>query len=96
MNDEKNQGDANNRRVSLRNLYLDPNNYRIIHENEQIHVPDEQVKDKTVARRIFHLLAGEHNQHIQNLIESFCSDLVGAQGPIYPNLKTDHQDRSRA
>ena len=71
MNDERNHGNANTKRVSLKNLHLDPNNYRIIHENEQIDVPDGQVKDKTVARRTFRLLAGERNQHIQDLIESF-------------------------
>ncbi|MEO5378939.1 MAG: AAA family ATPase [Magnetococcus sp. DMHC-6] len=71
MNDEKNQSEANTKRVSLRNLYLDPNNYRIIHEKEHTPVPDEQIKNSTVARRTLRLLAGERNQHIQDLIESF-------------------------
>lgn len=62
---------ANMRRVSLRNLHLDPNNFRIIHEPDQKEVPDDQVKDRTVANRTMRLLTGERNQNIQDLIESF-------------------------
>ncbi|ERU99061.1 hypothetical protein Q080_02220 [Pseudomonas aeruginosa M8A.1] len=62
---------ANLRRVSLRNLYLDPNNFRLIHEPDQKSVPDEQVKERNIARRTMRLLAGERNQNIQDLIESF-------------------------
>lgn len=62
---------ASMRRVSLRNLYLDPNNFRIIHEPDQKSVPDDQVKDRTVAQRTMRLLTGDRNQHIQDLIESF-------------------------
>lgn len=62
---------AISRRVSLRNLYLDPNNYRIIHEEDQQHVSDDSVKDKEVVRRTNRLLVGERNQNIQDLIDSF-------------------------
>lgn len=62
---------ASMRRVSLRNLYLDPNNFRIIHEPDQKAVPDDQVKDRTVAQRTMRLLTGDRNQNIQDLIESF-------------------------
>ncbi len=62
---------ANLRRVSLRNLYLDPNNFRLIHEPDQKSVPDEQVKERNIAQRTMRLLAGERNQNIQDLIESF-------------------------
>ncbi|WP_281688252.1 AAA family ATPase [Pseudomonas citronellolis] len=71
--DTKDTGQAfsSTRRFSIRNLYLDPNNYRIIHEEEQIDVPDEQAKDKIVAQRTLRLLTGDRNQHIQDLIDSF-------------------------
>ncbi|EGH70925.1 ATP-binding protein [Pseudomonas syringae] len=68
---DTNQAASSSRRVSVRNLYLDPNNYRIIHEEEQCEVADDQVKDKIVAQRTFRLLAGDRNQHIQDLIDSF-------------------------
>lgn len=71
MNQETRSTDANTKRISIKNLYLDPNNYRLIHEPEQIEVTDDQIKDKTVAQRTFRLLAGERNQDIQDLIDSF-------------------------
>lgn len=71
MDDLEGAVEANNRRVSLRSLYLDPNNYRIIHEEDQVDVPEEDAKDRIVAQRTLRLLAGEKNQHIQDLIESF-------------------------
>lgn len=74
MSEENISLEANTRRVSLKNLYLDPNNYRLIHEAEQVEVTDELVKDKTVAQRTFRLLTGEKNQHIRDLIESFKSN----------------------
>ncbi|WP_295586745.1 AAA family ATPase [uncultured Lamprocystis sp.] len=71
MQDDIKTTDAKGRRVSLKNLWLDPNNYRLIHEPEYVEVPPEQIRDKTVGRRTFRLLAGERNQNIQDLIESF-------------------------
>lgn len=65
---------SSTKRFSIRNLYLDPNNYRIIHEQDQIDVPDEQAKDKIVAQRTLRLLAGDRNQHIQDLVDSFKSN----------------------
>lgn len=63
--------EANSRKVSLRNLFLDPNNYRLIHETEQIDVPDDKVKDKDVINRTFKLIVGDKFQNIQDLIDSF-------------------------
>lgn len=74
MSEENIALEANTKRVSLKNLYLDPNNYRLIHEPDQVDVSDEQVKDKTVAQRTFRLLTGEKNQHIRDLVESFKSN----------------------
>lgn len=62
---------ANLRRVSLRSLYLDPNNFRIIHEPDQKQVPDTEVKSRDVMQRTLRLLCGDKNQNIQDLIESF-------------------------
>ena len=57
--------------VKLDDLFLDPNNYRLIHEKEQANVPDEKIMDKQIVQRTFRLLVGERNQHIQDLIDSF-------------------------
>lgn len=59
------------RRVSLRSLYLDPNNFRILHEPDQKQVPDDQVKNRDVVQRTMRLLCGDKNQNIVDLIESF-------------------------
>lgn len=69
--DENRSYDANTKRLSLKNLYLDPNNYRLIHEPDQVEVSEEQIKDKVVAQRTFRLLVGDKNQYIQDLIDSF-------------------------
>lgn len=74
MSDENKQPGANNRKISLRNLYLDPNNFRLIHEIEQSNVPDELIKDKDVANRTYRLIVGEKNQDIQDLVDSFKSN----------------------
>lgn len=65
---------ANQRRVSLRNLFLDPNNFRIIHERDQNRVSDADVKNRDVMQRTMRLLCGEKNQNIQDLIDSFKSN----------------------
>nr|WP_093186245.1 AAA family ATPase [Thiocapsa sp. KS1] len=80
MEDDANQSDpqkaadSKTRKVSLKNLWLDPNNYRLIHEPEYLPVATESVRDKTVALRTYRLLAGERNQNIRDLIESFRSN----------------------
>lgn len=74
MSEEIKQPESNARKVSIRNLYLDPNNFRLIHETDQVNVPDEQVKDKDVANRTYRLIVGEKSQNIQDLIESFKSN----------------------
>ncbi len=71
MSEQNKQTNANIRKVSLRNLYLDPNNFRLIHESDQVSVPDEKIRDKDVANRTYRLIVGEKNQNIQDLVESF-------------------------
>jgi AAA15 family ATPase/GTPase len=57
--------------VPLNNLYLDPNNYRLINESDQINVLDEKICDKDVVSRTYRLVLGEKNQNVQDLIDSF-------------------------
>jgi hypothetical protein len=74
MNDPAKSVDSSAKRFSLKNLYLDPNNYRLIHEKEQIEVSEDKIKDKTVAQRTLRLISGDRNQNIQDLIDSFKSN----------------------
>ncbi len=74
MNQDSANADVVTKRVSLKNLYLDPNNYRLIHEKDQIKVDEDHIKDQAVARRTFRLLVGDKNQHIRDLIDSFKSN----------------------
>lgn len=71
MTDFINENEPVKKRISLRNLFLDPNNYRLIHEPEYVHVEDEQIKEKSVQRRTYRLLTGDKFQHIQDLVDSF-------------------------
>ncbi len=71
MNETEKSLESTRKGFSIKNIYLDPNNFRLIHESEQVQVIDEQIKDKTVAIRTFRLLAGDKNQYIQDLIDSF-------------------------
>ena len=74
MAEDKNQSGAKIRKVSLKSLFLDPNNYRLIHEADQIDIPDERVKEKDVISRTNRLIVGDKNQNIQDLVESFKSN----------------------
>jgi hypothetical protein len=71
MNETDKKVDATTGVISLKNLYLDPNNFRLINETEYIQVGESDITDKQVIRRTFHLLVGDKKQHIQDLVESF-------------------------
>lgn len=71
MSEEIKHTGSNTRKVSLRNLYLDPNNFRLIHEMDQINVDDSNIKEKDVSSRTYRLILGEKNHNIQDLIDSF-------------------------
>ena len=69
--DEESAVDGARKFYSLKNLYLDPNNYRLINEPEYTEVPETQVKESQIRRRTFRLLAGAKHQNIRDLVESF-------------------------
>lgn len=66
--------DSKRLNISLKNLYLDPNNYRLINDPDYVVVNESEIKDKIIVQRTFRFLAGEKNQHIQDLIDSFKSN----------------------
>lgn len=74
MSDENNSLEINVKRISIKNLFLDPNNFRLIHESDQMDVADDKIKEKDVSQRTYKLLLGDKNQNIQDLVESFKSN----------------------
>ena len=55
----------------IKNLLLDPNNYRFIDRPEYKPVADEQVTDLRVQQRTMNFVAGKNNDNIIDLITSF-------------------------
>lgn len=56
---------------ALKNLYLDPNNYRFLDKNDYAKCDDETAVGKTVQNRTKDLLTGKNNSNISDLIASF-------------------------
>jgi predicted ATPase len=71
MPEENKQLGVEIRAIDIQHLYLDPNNFRLIHEVEQVNVPVEKIKDKDVINRTYRMILGDKNQNIQDLVDSF-------------------------
>ena len=56
--------------LALRNLYLDPNNFRIVDHPEYRHVPPEQEFDAAVQRRTTSFVLGRNQEQVRDLIAS--------------------------
>lgn len=74
MSEDKKIASPVTRNISLKNLYLDANNFRLINEPEYKEVPGSKIRDKIVAARTFKLTAGDRNQNIRDLVDSFKSN----------------------
>jgi len=71
MADKDRQIDTTKTNISLRNLYLDPNNYRLIHEPDFKPISEELlIKEKNIQQRTTKFLLGDKNQNAQELIDS--------------------------
>ena len=57
--------------VALKNLYLDPNNYRFIDAQEYKHVGDDKLIDADVQRRTTVFILGEKQENVRDLLDSF-------------------------
>src|SRR5215213_6094261 len=58
------------RKVAVRNLFLDPNNYRFIDDPEYVQVPLARVTDADVQRRTTGFLLGEGTEGVRDLLAS--------------------------
>ena len=59
------------RQVALKNLFLDPNNYRFVDHADYVEVPKEKIADDDVQRRSTGFLLGESTDGIRDLLTSF-------------------------
>lgn len=57
--------------VDISQLYLDPNNFRLINEKNYSQVPVDKICDAQVQKRTLTLLTGLKNENIQDLLDSF-------------------------
>ncbi len=65
------ESSPNRRNISLKNLFLDPNNYRFIDSPDYTRVVEADVTDRDVQRRTYRLLLGKGNANISDLLASF-------------------------
>jgi predicted ATPase len=59
------------RSVSLKNLFLDPNNYRFVDHEDYLPVPPENIPSEEVQRRTTSFLLGDSTDGIRDLLTSF-------------------------
>lgn len=62
------------RSYNLKNLYLDPNNYRFVDNENYVEISEENVFDENVQRRTSFFLEGRKRANISDLIASFKSN----------------------
>ena len=62
------------RSFNIKNLYLDPNNYRFIDHPEYKKVSEDQILDEKVQRRTRGFIEGEKRKNISDLVNSFKSN----------------------
>lgn len=64
---------SDNKRISrnIKNLFLDPNNYRFIDKDEHQHIEDDSITDKRIQQRTMGFVEGHKRDNIADLIASF-------------------------
>jgi AAA15 family ATPase/GTPase len=62
------------RSYNLKNLYLDPNNYRFVDNHNYVEVPEDKLFDDNVQKRSSIFIEGKKRSNISDLIASFKSN----------------------
>lgn len=57
--------------VKLDELFLDPNNYRLINEKNYTEVSENELLNEIVQKRTLSMVCGPRNENIQDLLDSF-------------------------
>jgi len=65
---------AKKRSFNLKNLYLDPNNYRFVDNRNYVEVPEDKLFDENVQKRSSIFIEGKKRSNISDLIASFKSN----------------------
>jgi AAA15 family ATPase/GTPase len=65
---------AKKRSFNLKNLYLDPNNYRFVDNHNYVVVPEDKLIDDNVQKRSSIFIEGKKRSNISDLIASFKSN----------------------
>lgn len=65
---------AKRRSFNLKNLYLDPNNYRFVDHDGYIPVPESSLFDEVIQKRSKTFIEGRKRENIKDLIASFKSN----------------------
>lgn len=68
---EKNNYNSDKKKVSIKNLFLDPNNYRFIDNKNYKVVPPQEIHLENIQRRTLNFLVGEKRKGIEDLLKSF-------------------------
>jgi len=69
--DEKNPIKDKRSTINIKNLNLDPNNYRFIDSNDYTPIPEEDLTLPDVQRRTSSLILGKNGENVKDLIDSF-------------------------
>ncbi len=56
--------------ISLKNLFLDPNNYRFIDNGNYLKVAEQDIFKEEIQKRTLQFIRGENNHEIKDLIQS--------------------------
>ncbi|MFD0977589.1 ParB N-terminal domain-containing protein [Salinimicrobium gaetbulicola] len=67
----------NTEKITLDNLYLDPNNYRLRSKPQYSEIPDltdDKITGKALQQRTFNIITGKNNIEVKDLIDSFKSN----------------------
>lgn len=70
----KEQEKSKNVSRNIKNLYLDPNNYRFVDHNNYKPVSDEKISDIRVQQRTRSFIEGKNREGVKDLIDSFKSN----------------------
>ncbi len=71
---EKNTTQDRRSQLSLKSLYLDPNNYRFIDSENYIHVEEDQITQAEIQRRTTSLILGKNAEYVRDLIDPAQND----------------------
>ncbi len=70
-NNEKRQAQEKKQTLSIKNLFLDPNNYRFIDSDLYVEVDYDDLLSPEIQRRTASLILGKNAENVRDLIDSF-------------------------